>query len=573
MTRRVPRPGYAGVAAALVFVPIVADLLLSDRRRVFGYLAADAFYYLTVGRNFAEHGVLAFDQTHPTNGYHPLWQMTVAGFFVLARWLHVGDLAVLVAVVLLGAALVAAAVLLLARAMKVGGHAAGLGLLTLPVGAYALAASPLWRLRGARDHFLEGDFPLFGTLWNDVNGMETALLLLAVALASRLFVDAPLSSTRRAAFFGAALAAVTLSRLDHVFFSVAFLVILAPSLADATVRRRFAVALATFAAPIAVYLALNQVLVGTAFPVSGSLKSSFPHPVQRNVVQTMQLLRGPRDFDMAVRQVQILLPFLAAGFFLVTRWGGRLRGAASAQGSTGTAFTRLLDGLAIGTMLLAAYGYWFVPLVHQWHWYYPVSALFVGLLVARAIDRFVPSTSRIARPLAVAIAVATVFVFVKMHRQPDYHRLYADFYFDEGPALRAHYEGREPRIVEFDDGIVAFTTGFPTMSGLGLNLDPEAAAAYRAKKLLPLALGRGFDRITALVYSRWLVTDRLGAGRPRALRAYAQAVLRHDVEGYDVSLDYFSERGGFAIVRMTRASAPSDLGAPSPTPSVFEGSE
>jgi hypothetical protein len=73
VTRRVARPGYAGAAAVLVFVPIVADLLFSDRWRVFGYLAADAWYYLKVGRSLAEHGVLAFDQTHPTNGYHPLW--------------------------------------------------------------------------------------------------------------------------------------------------------------------------------------------------------------------------------------------------------------------------------------------------------------------------------------------------------------------------------------------------------------------------------------------------------------------------------------------------------------------
>jgi hypothetical protein len=552
MTRRVARPGYAGVAAALVFVPIVADLLFSDRRRVFGYLAADAFYYLTVGRNLAEHGVLAFDQTHPTNGYHPLWQLTVAGVFVVARRLGLGDPTVLGAVVLLGAALVAAALLLLARAMKVGNHATALGLLTLPVGAYAVATSPLWMLPGARRDPFEGDFPLFGTLWNDANGMETGLLLLAVALASRLFVDAPLSSTGRAALFGAALAAATLSRLDHVFFSLAFLAILAPSLADAMVRRRFSIALLAFAAPIAVYLTLNHVLVGTAFPVSGSLKSTFPHPVNRNLEQTVQLLRGPRDFALAVRQTQMILPFLAATLFLLTRLAGRLRGVSSAA-----PFTRLLDGLAIGTLLLASYGYWFVRPLHQWHWYYPVSTLFVGLLAACAIDRVLPATSRIARPLAVTIAVATICVFVGTHRQLDYHRFYADFYFDEGPLLRAHYAGREPRIVEFDDGIVAFTTRFPAMSGLGLNLDPEAAAAYRTKSLLPVALGRGFDRITALVYARDLVTDRLGRGDPGALRDYAEVILRRDVKDYDVSLDYHSEQSRFAIVRLTPVNSAS----------------
>jgi hypothetical protein len=95
------------------------------------------------------------------------------------------------------------------------------------------------------------------------------------------------------------------------------------------------------------------------------------------------------------------------------------------------------------------------------------------------------------------------------------------------------------------------------MSGLGLNLDPEAAAAYRTKSLLPVALGRGFDRITALVYARDLVTDRLGRGDPGALRDYAEVILRRDVKDYDVSLDYHSEQSRFAIVRLTPVNSAS----------------
>ena len=57
---------------AIVVVPVVLDLLVHGARRVFGYLAIDTFYYLTVARNGLDLGGLTFDHVHATNGYHPL---------------------------------------------------------------------------------------------------------------------------------------------------------------------------------------------------------------------------------------------------------------------------------------------------------------------------------------------------------------------------------------------------------------------------------------------------------------------------------------------------------------------
>ncbi len=37
----------------------------------------DAFYYLQVARNIVTHHHSTFDGTHPTNGYHPLWMLTL----------------------------------------------------------------------------------------------------------------------------------------------------------------------------------------------------------------------------------------------------------------------------------------------------------------------------------------------------------------------------------------------------------------------------------------------------------------------------------------------------------------
>jgi hypothetical protein len=531
-----------------VLVPVSIDLLVSDRRRVFGYLAADSFYYLTVGRNFAEHGTLAFDQTHPTNGYHPLWQLVVAALFALARHAGLAEPSVLHAVVVLGALLAALAVLLFARIASSAGGPVGIGILTLPLGAYAVATSPLWLLPGGRPHPLEGDLPLYGTLWCAANGMETGLLLFAVALAARLFADDPLSSARRAACFGGTLAFVTLSRLDHGFFAV---VLLAASLASAPrghANRPFAAAVLAFAAPLALYLALNHALVGSALPVSGASKSSFPHPQGASLAPFVRLLRGkPPRLDTAIRQAQMLGPALVAMLVLVRRMRHRGRRDAFTD-----PLGRLLVALAGGTLLLASYNFLFVRPGNQWHWYYPVSTLFAGLVAARALDRMLPAGRRADLPLVVVVVALTIGVFLTLHRQPGYHRRYADFYYDEGPRVRAHYAGREPRLVCYDDGIVAFTTGFPTMSGFGLNLDVEASAALREARLLRLALDRGFDHVTSLVYATMSIPE-LADGSAAGARSYVRRLAhREDLSGWCFSTDYYSAPSRFAIVRVAR---------------------
>ena len=44
------------LAVAVLVIPVLADLAIDDRR-VFGYLAPDVFYYLTIARNAHEVGL------------------------------------------------------------------------------------------------------------------------------------------------------------------------------------------------------------------------------------------------------------------------------------------------------------------------------------------------------------------------------------------------------------------------------------------------------------------------------------------------------------------------------------
>jgi len=43
-----------------------------------GVVPDDAFYYLGIARNLADHGLSSFDGVNPTNGYHPGWMVVVS---------------------------------------------------------------------------------------------------------------------------------------------------------------------------------------------------------------------------------------------------------------------------------------------------------------------------------------------------------------------------------------------------------------------------------------------------------------------------------------------------------------
>jgi hypothetical protein len=137
------------------------------------------------------------------------------------------------------------------------------------------------------------------------------------------------------------------------------------------------------------------------------------------------------------------------------------------------------------------------------HWYTPVSVCFVSLVflipVQRSREISNPAVA-IWRPALLIILVLAIFFYV--HRRSEYHWLFADFYFNEAPAVRDFYSnrGEPPLVIEVDDGLIAFATRFPMISGTGLMLDVEAADALRQNRFAALALARGYHRAASLVY-------------------------------------------------------------------------
>lgn len=488
------------VTVAVVVLPIATDLAVARTRRLFAYLAADAFYYLTVAREWAQHGRLSFDGRHPTNGFHPLWQLTEGVLWWSGQRLGIGGVGMLWVVVIAGLVLVAACIVLLGRALVLAHGSLTPWFALVPVGVYALAVVPAWLLVEALDPArrdpVEGGLPLYGTLWSYVNGMETPVVLVAFAAVAWWVTARPLTSWRDGVVLGTLLAALTFARLDSAAVAVAVLATLAvASRGDSQRLLAVATAVVVLAAALGVYLLWNRWYAGSLVPVSGRLKTTFPRPMLGNWRDVLGLRKNQLfGRERLYRQAPVLVTAAIATPWLAARGPASLRGGARTAAAR---YRLVLTSAAAGALLIAAYNFLFVPGFNQGHWYEALPVVIVTLL---ALDAVHDVAARHALAVLVAAAAVGVGMFVTVGRPGDYHQRFADFTLDIAPSLRRQYAGNGPALVEYDDGIVSYATGFPAMSGRGFTLDAVGANAVAHGRLLELAHRRGYTRLASLVY-------------------------------------------------------------------------
>jgi len=204
-------------------------------------LLDDGYYYLQVAWNISRGAGSSFDGIHPTNGYHPLWQlMLVPVFWVFSKG------AALWAAVVLQSILFCASGILLYRLVRVSGGS----------GPASAAAAGFWVL----------NLWLWGK--GAMSGMETGLLLFLFGLSLLSFIEV-LRKEGEGWKLGILLALTVAARLDSLALAVAAPAVLA---ACGRGRRAFRAAIPT-AGYLAVYFSLNLLLFGGATPVSGYVKS------------------------------------------------------------------------------------------------------------------------------------------------------------------------------------------------------------------------------------------------------------------------------------------------------------
>ena len=554
--------GVVRFTILLFVLPALADLLSSPTRASYHWIAADTFYYLTVGRNFARHGILAYDGEHPSNGFQPLWQLwaSVSEFF--RERLGLGPIGPFL-LVLSGLAMIALALGLLGATLRRARRLSVLFLIA-PVGLYGLSVLPAWVIgfkpliaHGHGDWFM----PVFGTAWSYVNGMESAPVLLFFSLC--LFLGSKPESTRsalHAAGFGCALAGLTLSRLDHAFFALAlglgYTLICQRTDTLFQPKPGFRARVGGFARRLQLpiiaglsaafwivpYLLQNRYFFGNFVPLSGAAKSTFPNFTDASLTNLQSLFNGeiPTTIDwwiqIASRVLQLVVPAIYCAFYLLVRVFRRSRAP----------LTTLLAASAVGGLCLCAYNFSFTPTMDQGYWYMPVATLLPTLFLLNARPLQIRETNRAQAAIGVALAGAVTVFFCYGHRHPTYNRDYQSTMLQSAGEARAFYENRLPKMLEIDDGVVGYALDTPTASW-HLALDPEGFQARKEGHLIELLLARGFDRVATSTYfvaKRSEITDA-------RLTQWLGGSCNQDDSKFHVQREFVSTDGKLIIGKIT----------------------
>jgi hypothetical protein len=520
MNRQSFNQAIVAATVGLFCLPLLLDLVLNGWTRVIAYFAPDAFYYLSVARNFAAQGVFTFDQALPTNGFHPLWQYVLGGMYVLTNIASLPQSAVLVVTMLLCITALSFAVFFLARFFLSQFSDLTPTFLLLPLGLY-----------GVLTWFLD---PSTGSFWANANGMETCLVLLGYSILMWIMVRPKfLRNISSAMASGALLGLICLARLDHGFFAVAFFVVLG---IQALVFREWNtfkflfLAGMTASLVLGLYLLSNFLSVGAIIPVSGTLKSTYPYILDDKIPVILRILRDPASEPSAValgsRFSMIAIPMIPAFVFLVWAvfllWKRRI--------------TPLESGLAVTglfILLLGMYNMLYVPLWYQGGWYFPVSVLFVSLLPIYVASRLRPAPAP-DRTLSLG-SLAN----------------YEKFFVETTPNLVQYYAPEKPKLIEVDDGAITYSTNFPAMSWLGFTLDVEGVEAKNKGQLLSLAVARGYDRIASLNYF-----DARGLDPSTPSDVIAERLGKtffmgpKDVAPFSFRVEFVAKDGRFAIIHV-----------------------
>jgi hypothetical protein len=525
---------------AVYILPVYADFIIHGWMRVFSFFAADTFYYLTIAKNYAVTHLFTFDGEHLTNGFHPLWQVWTGIIYAIARKIQLSDPATLVVMLSVSVACIATAIFLLGKSFQNMLGKIPVWFLLLPVGLYAIFMAPI--------------HPRYGTLWSFTNGMESGPLILFYALLVWLMSQERwMNSLRSAVLTGLVMGVIVLSRLDHFFIVPAVGVVLVFRLAvtrDRILITRAFVAFGITGLIVALYLMTNQLTMGIWMPVSGAEKTTFPSalPAQLKLKELKQFLPqfGQETFGANIwRYTQIIFPLaLSIPVFIcsvIDYWknrGNRMRAGVWLA----TSLTCLLLGL---------YNFLYVPTLDQGHWYFPVSILFMSMVFIHWLARIQPP-AKLEFALGFALLAFCVGFNILVYRSDTYNYRNVWFY-QEAANIRAHYAGQEIRMLEYDDGIITYSTGFTGMSALGFSLDVEALQALRERRLLGLAYQRGYRYIASHYYFRYSKLTR--DSTPEEIKTFLSGhgfIGPQETAGFKFAIDYASDDNQFVIIRFEK---------------------
>lgn len=402
-SRRVPLPWlifFAAIGVAwLVFAP--------------AFVADDSYFSLVVARNLGLHGQPTFSRLFLTNGFHPAWIASLGAYAWLMALVHrpLLDSA--------GAYAVLSFVFLLWGTANF-------------VGAFKRLALDF----GLPLTIMAGFLSVFATLGSEAHISYCALSCLA------LVATRGNESRWHPVLLGLAASFAFLARLDSVF-------ILPPLylwyLYQSRSWRKVFVSGLTLLAVTGPYLVYNQVAFGSIEPISGWLKSSFPHLDLKGVA-----LSGVASCAFGYNVLVGLIPLAAAVWIVAACW----------KQIWSHPSRPIIVVFVIAACLHALYMALFYTSDLSWYWYYvlPMTAfaLSLGLLFERWAEA--GSQTRLKGYLVGVVCLLSVLAMVG--------RISRDHWGEE------HYLGPQRA------GLIELVDGFPAGSAVILYDGPGAVAFY-----------------------------------------------------------------------------------------------
>jgi hypothetical protein len=205
-------------------------------------------------------------------------------------------------------------------------------------------------------------------------------------------------------------------------------------------------------------------------------------------------------------------------------------------------------------LLKAAYNLINVNLDHQGVvWYYAFSVLTIDFCACLFLSRM--TSEVLSSKPAKAIGVILIVFFLGTHLN------LITMIACQGPTLEYNFwrqrdtiktillqKTRDPKLLEFDDGIINYSLQLPTMHGIGFVLDKQGAEARREGRLLDYAYGKGFDIIASLAYVR-LPKPEMPSAEIAALLKRSRLFANEPVEYFNYKILFIHPETGAVFIQ------------------------
>ncbi|MEO6046800.1 MAG: hypothetical protein ABIQ57_04950 [Candidatus Kapaibacterium sp.] len=174
-----------------------------------------------------------------------------------------------------------------------------------------------------------------------------------------------------------------------------------------------------------------------------------------------------------------------------------------------------------------------------------ILAIALTIRSARRISAIITARSafrlNMLAPVAAVIAGAAVIMaantFIDLKNGTAYNQRYIDLWNNRrGVIAEMRAAGIDGGLLEFDDGILSYSLGIPTLNGLGLTADRDAFLASTRGRLLDTAARRGFHTMASLVYFPYSDSETSSSDRIRDILKHWIPTFRQKIDGWNYSI-------------------------------------